>query len=223
MTGSPSSIEWHLARDGRQYGPLSESEMRAFVDLGHLRQSDLIWRGGFADWLPALDVFPPQQPAAEPPIAKVVPLQQPAVTQRVDGQQRSPEEDAVRREASRQAQPQAAQVQPMQEPQAPAAQPVGRQQSNPTATDAIDSVSMPNPTAPAMLQASPANPSSEPAPPRAATIGGHVRTDPGIRSTARTARGAITSSPPASPSRQSSTHSARRWSWVALRVPLPRA
>ncbi len=57
MTDVPSGIEWHLARDGRQYGPLSETEMRAFVDLGHLRPTDLIWRMGFPDWRPASEVF----------------------------------------------------------------------------------------------------------------------------------------------------------------------
>lgn len=70
MTDTGSGIEWFLARDGQQYGPLSENEMRAFVDLGHLRPTDLIWRAGFPEWRPAPAVFaihaPP--PAPMPPV-----------------------------------------------------------------------------------------------------------------------------------------------------------
>ena len=74
MSDGPSGIEWFLARDGQQYGPLNENEMRAFVDLGHLRMTDLIWRVGFAEWRSAPEVFaihaqpaaPVSQPIAEP-------------------------------------------------------------------------------------------------------------------------------------------------------------
>ncbi len=74
MTDLPSQIEWYLARDGQQHGPLSENEMRAFVDLGHLRQGDLIWRAGFPDWRPAPEVFaihatPPVPAPMAPPTA----------------------------------------------------------------------------------------------------------------------------------------------------------
>jgi hypothetical protein len=50
-------VEWYLARDGQQYGPLSDMEMNKFNDLGHLRAADLVWRKGFADWRPAGEVF----------------------------------------------------------------------------------------------------------------------------------------------------------------------
>ena len=50
MAGTGPQIEWYLARDGAQHGPLSDVEMRAFVQLGHLRPGDLVWRAGFADW-----------------------------------------------------------------------------------------------------------------------------------------------------------------------------
>jgi hypothetical protein len=69
MTGQQADIQWYIARDGKQHGPLSEAEMRTFVAQGHLKPTDLIWRPGFADWRPAPAVFPFQQPppAGGPP------------------------------------------------------------------------------------------------------------------------------------------------------------
>ena len=54
---SGSKIEWYLARDGRQHGPLGDIEMTKFLELGHLRPGDLVWQAGFAEWKPAVDVF----------------------------------------------------------------------------------------------------------------------------------------------------------------------
>lgn len=68
MTTARADIEWYLARDGRQYGPLSDVEMKKFVELGHLKPTDLVWRQGFPDWRPATSVFPEPAPApAVPP------------------------------------------------------------------------------------------------------------------------------------------------------------
>jgi hypothetical protein len=58
MTGQQADIQWYIARDGKQHGPLSDVEMRTFVAQGHLKPTDLIWRPGFADWRPAPAVFP---------------------------------------------------------------------------------------------------------------------------------------------------------------------
>ena len=57
MTGDTDN-HWYIARDGQQHGPISETEIRLFVDNGHLRPTDLLWRPGFADWRPAPSVFP---------------------------------------------------------------------------------------------------------------------------------------------------------------------
>src|SRR4030042_317446 len=62
MTGQQADIQWYIARDGKQHGPLSDVEMRTFVAQGHLKPTDLIWRPGFADWRPAPAVFPFQSP-----------------------------------------------------------------------------------------------------------------------------------------------------------------
>lgn len=67
MTGTASVIEWYLAREGKQYGPLSDAEMLKLVELGHLRPDDLVWKAGLADWLPATAAFPPAPPRAAPP------------------------------------------------------------------------------------------------------------------------------------------------------------
>ncbi|HRY07885.1 MAG TPA: GYF domain-containing protein [Hyphomicrobiaceae bacterium] len=67
MTGNSTEILWYIARDGQQHGPISETEMRLFVDNGHLRPTDLLWQPGFADWRPATTVFPASaKPAGEP-------------------------------------------------------------------------------------------------------------------------------------------------------------
>jgi hypothetical protein len=67
MTVQQPDIQWYIARDGKQHGPLSDVEMRTFVAQGHLRPTDLIWRPGFADWRPAPAVFPFPAPDAAPP------------------------------------------------------------------------------------------------------------------------------------------------------------
>jgi hypothetical protein len=66
MTGATNEIQWYIARDGKQHGPISDVEMRTFVDLGHLKPTDLVWRAGFPDWRPSPMVFP-AKPAAPPP------------------------------------------------------------------------------------------------------------------------------------------------------------
>jgi hypothetical protein len=62
MSG-PAAHQWYLARDGQQFGPISEAEMAKLVELGHLQPTDLLWREGFPDWRPAMVVFPPGGPA----------------------------------------------------------------------------------------------------------------------------------------------------------------
>src|SRR5262249_7057556 len=64
MPAPSSQHQWYLARDGQQYGPLSDPELAKFVELGHLQASDLLWREGFPDWRPALSVFPAQNAGA---------------------------------------------------------------------------------------------------------------------------------------------------------------
>lgn len=67
MSIMQSDIQWFIAREGKQHGPLNDAEMRVFVERGHLRPTDLIWRQGFPDWRPAPAVFAPQRQPAPPP------------------------------------------------------------------------------------------------------------------------------------------------------------
>ena len=63
MSDSEHPVEWYLARGGEQFGPLNDMELKKFVELGHMRPDDLLWRHGFADWRPASAVFPAGRPA----------------------------------------------------------------------------------------------------------------------------------------------------------------
>ncbi len=66
MTDKAPETQWWIARDGQQHGPLSDSEMRAFIEMRHLRATDLVWRPGFVDWRPAQLIFPMQAHHAVP-------------------------------------------------------------------------------------------------------------------------------------------------------------
>jgi len=75
MSGYSAKIEWYLARDGQQHGPLSAIELDKFIELGHLKPTDLLWRVGFDDWRTATDVFPPlpPKPQPQPPVQTAAP------------------------------------------------------------------------------------------------------------------------------------------------------
>ena len=43
----------HVLIDGEQFGPYPESEFRQHVAARKILRSDLVWREGLADWVPA--------------------------------------------------------------------------------------------------------------------------------------------------------------------------
>lgn len=45
--------QWYIARDGKQYGPVSESDLAQLVQNRELLDGDYLWRQGFDNWLPA--------------------------------------------------------------------------------------------------------------------------------------------------------------------------
>lgn len=91
MTAQANEIQWYIARDGKQHGPLTDVEMRTFVAHSYLRLSDLIWRPGMPEWQSAPNVFPtafealgqePKQAAngSRLPVAQSQPAQYPKAT-----------------------------------------------------------------------------------------------------------------------------------------------
>jgi GYF domain 2 len=58
--------QWYLSRNGQQHGPFSDADVANFARLGQLQVNDLIWREGFANWRPALTIFPEPLPASAP-------------------------------------------------------------------------------------------------------------------------------------------------------------
>lgn len=69
MTDETTDIQWFIARDGKQHGPLSDIEMRTFIAHSYLRASDLIWRPGMPEWVVATLVFPQVFQPGQDPIA----------------------------------------------------------------------------------------------------------------------------------------------------------
>jgi hypothetical protein len=49
--------EWFLLREGKQHGPVSEQELWELQKSGRVRPSDLLWRGGWSEWVAAHSVF----------------------------------------------------------------------------------------------------------------------------------------------------------------------
>jgi hypothetical protein len=81
MTGQAEDIQWYIARDGKQHGPLTDVELRTFIAHSYLRQTDLIWRPGMSEWQAAPAVFPvafqggSEQPSTAPQAQRSAPAQ----------------------------------------------------------------------------------------------------------------------------------------------------
>ena len=60
QSGGPPSRStqpaWHYSVGSEQYGPVTLLELRGLAASGQLRPDDLIWKEGFADWMPLRDV-----------------------------------------------------------------------------------------------------------------------------------------------------------------------
>lgn len=49
-------MQWYYSKGGTQLGPVEEGELRAKLASGEIFQTDLVWRDGMPDWLPAAKV-----------------------------------------------------------------------------------------------------------------------------------------------------------------------
>lgn len=48
--------QWYIARDGKQYGPITDADLSQLVQKKELLDSDFLWRQGFDNWLPVAQV-----------------------------------------------------------------------------------------------------------------------------------------------------------------------
>jgi uncharacterized protein (TIGR00266 family) len=63
---------WYVAADGASLGPFTLQQLRDGLTAGSYTPSTLVWRNGFADWLPVSQVpelQPGAQPEGPPPVA----------------------------------------------------------------------------------------------------------------------------------------------------------
>jgi len=45
--------KWHYQKDGQQHGPVLSQQLKELAASGHLLPTDLIWKEGMSDWVPA--------------------------------------------------------------------------------------------------------------------------------------------------------------------------
>ncbi len=64
--------QWYIAREGKQYGPVSDGELAQLVRNRELLDGDYLWRQGFENWLPAAQV-PEVRHFASNPMAEAPP------------------------------------------------------------------------------------------------------------------------------------------------------
>jgi hypothetical protein len=60
---------WHVVIGGKQYGPLSNSDVKSLAESGRLKPQDHVWKEGLAEWIPASKIkglFPPAPPPPPP-------------------------------------------------------------------------------------------------------------------------------------------------------------
>jgi len=58
---------WYIAIGGQQQGPFSQTQIQQGVAAGIYTRDTLVWRQGFANWLPLAQVPELQQPTFSPP------------------------------------------------------------------------------------------------------------------------------------------------------------
>ena len=65
-------MEWYYAKHGEKQGPVSLATLRSMVVTGEVAQTDLVWKKGMADWVPAGQVGEISGVDSEPPANPVV-------------------------------------------------------------------------------------------------------------------------------------------------------
>lgn len=49
-------MQWYYSKNGTQFGPVGEGELRSKINSGEISSVDLVWREGMSDWLPVTKV-----------------------------------------------------------------------------------------------------------------------------------------------------------------------
>lgn len=52
----PKAAAYFLAIDGKQYGPFTAEQLKAFVPTGQITPNTLAWTQGMSNWLPAASI-----------------------------------------------------------------------------------------------------------------------------------------------------------------------
>ena len=47
------NVEWYYVKRGRQYGPVPPDELNELARTSYLLPTDLVWKEGMSDWIPA--------------------------------------------------------------------------------------------------------------------------------------------------------------------------
>jgi len=53
-----STLDFYVAREGKRFGPYTETAARNYLADGRIRADDLCWRPGMDTWLPVSQVLP---------------------------------------------------------------------------------------------------------------------------------------------------------------------
>jgi hypothetical protein len=49
-------MQWYFSKNGVQFGPVSQSELCNKLATGEIARTELVWRDGMSDWIPAAQV-----------------------------------------------------------------------------------------------------------------------------------------------------------------------
>ena len=63
-------LQWYIARDQQEYGPVSDAELEDLIKLGHLQPTDFLWREGFPNWRSVLVLFPTRKLVVQQAVIK---------------------------------------------------------------------------------------------------------------------------------------------------------
>jgi hypothetical protein len=70
--------DWYYLKNGGQKGPVQKEFIHGLLESGQFQRTDLVWKEGMTDWLPAQGVSELELPRFTPPPGSVIPGAQPA-------------------------------------------------------------------------------------------------------------------------------------------------